>query len=240
MKNDLEGLSKSAIFIEFFLKDIELRIKEAGQVSESIDMSASMQVLREVFQDYYALVNPNIILLIDVKEMKANKFAFFLTFLESSVGASVWFYGASLDKYPLTIISRCELFINSSTSWIDTYLKERNLIELSDSMYYLKHYDLDFAVKMIKAKQSFVSFLLGVHSFMYKDYYILTIGEKTQKEFFYLFYEWLNRSEFFLERELDSCPELRGIEFLTKFYSVRDTRFYKYFLPFLISYRVRV
>lgn len=117
---------------------------------------------------------------------------------------------------------------------------EKEQKDYSEELKYFKAYSEEEALMMVKAKQAFVSFLLGLQNISVRDYALLTTHEDKSKEFYLLFVEWLVRNKIFSEKELEYCPALRTPEFI-KIFKVANLipGFTQTFLQFLIAYSIR-
>lgn len=97
---------------------------------------------------------------------------------------------------------------------------------------FLKHQPEERREAMLAAKQDFVSFLLGLHNYHFKDYAFMAMHEKNSENYMFLYYEWFHNSALFSKVELSYCPKLRTSGFTKAARSLSGN----FFVVYAISY----
>lgn len=139
-------------------------------------------------------------------------FTLFLKLLEQPDGLYISFYGARLNRYPLTVISRCTVRMRSSKEDVMERLTKLKMTHYFDEVQLLRHYDVETALRMIDFKPHFVDMLVRLEDFKPERYSSIRGFQNQPVEFLYLFYEWLNRNTLFAMVDLDRCQFLRDEE----------------------------
>ena len=246
MKNEQKDLFEGFRFViamGYHEDVLEARAKEEGLVPFIVRFSLPFEAMKAILGDFTTMSNTSDVILVDTVGATDKKFSPFMKLMENvnSFFGRIWFYNSAVSIYPLTIVSRCSVMVNPDMP----NEAERFLEEAKESKDYLKdmlrlnHYRYDVALRMLKAKESFVSFLLGLQNMTYKDYHLLTVNEDKAEEFLYLLYEWLMESPIFTTKELQHCKQLRDFKFQKLLGKLGvDKSIEKYIIPFVISYQM--
>lgn len=222
---------------------LEEEARKAGLVPYIIRFELPFDAMKAILLDFSTMSSISDVLLVDTLGASEKKFAPFMKMMESSgtFFGRIWFYKSLLNRYPLTIISRCGVFTNPDMDdVIKVYLEKQDApMEYLRDMKRLKHYNNDVALRMLQAKESFISFLVGLQGATAKDYHILAVNEDKSEEFMYLLYEWLMDSPIFTQKELTYCKKLRDFKFQKLLGNLGgDKSIERYILPYIIAYQI--
>lgn len=175
------------------------------------------------------------VMVLDATEFNPRRFTLFLKLLEQPDNLYLSFYGARLNQYPLTVISRCTVRMRSFHDNIVEKLTAFEKLNYLEEVKLLRHYDVETAVRMIDCKPHFVDMLVRLEDLKPEQYSGVRRFQGQSVEFIYLFYEWLNRNKLFATVDLDRCHFLREedtIELLQEL-STCDPTFESYLIDLL-------
>lgn len=188
----LESEGAYAVFVHWndpIIKDIRKFIKQTMEVSYVSGVSRVM--------------------VLDAMELNPMRFTLFLKLLEQSGNLYLSFFGARLNQYPLTVISRCTVRMRSVHDNVAEKLTAFEKLNYLEEVKLLCHYDVETAVRMIDCKPHFVDMLVKLEDLSPEQYSGVRRFQGQPVEFIYLFYEWLNRNKLFATVDLDRCHFLR-------------------------------
>jgi len=175
------------------------------------------------------------VLVLNAKALNSRRFVMFLKVLEQLDSVYFSFYGARLNWYPLTVISRCTVRMRSSKEDVMEKLTKLKATNYFDEVQLLRHYDVDAALRMIDFKPHFVDMLVRLEDFKPERYSSIRGFQSQPVEFIHLFYEWLNKNPLFAEVDLERCQFLRDGETikLLQEVSICDPTFETYLIDLL-------
>jgi len=246
---------KHFIILQARRRDIEDKAKCLNFILFPCNFS-SISELRSVVSSFTSISRVDEVFLCDVGGFteRERMFSVFLKALETeSCKGGFWFFGAEFSDYPFNIRSRCNILSLSSNvlkqEFKDSLEKTLKMEKgekffVSDTIIdlYLKYFEPSLAIKLIRAKDGFVSFLLGLHSFTKGAFNVQYLRwESLGSSHVVLFREWLMRGEIFSNWELDLCPFLRSsscLKSLEYFLSNPDESIAQQVFPFVCAYKV--
>lgn len=176
------------------------------------------------------------VMVLDAKDLNPRKFSLFLKTLERpDDNLYVSFFGAKLNCYPLTVISRCTVRMRHFEESLTEELVEKDKLEYLKEVELLRHYDVDTALRMVDLKPKFVDMLVRLENFRPERYSDIKGFQYQPVEFIYLFYEWMNKNDIFTSVDLKRCCFLRDEEIirLLQEVSICDLSFESYVIDLL-------